>query len=141
MALPQTTRAQANADSLRATIKAALLSDPRTSGLSPAQIDAMVGILAQEAQRQGMTAGDITWRPSPTPTFGANAGDSTGATACGSNSFLCRFNEAFGFAGNDPTIPFVLGASSMGLVWILAEMLHRRRHPQFSQSATTPSSM
>ena len=109
---------------LRSEIRAELLSDPRTSGLSSAQIDAMVDLLAEEAQRQGMTVEDIHWRPQ---TFSSGQNGVAQENSCAASAFLCMFNEAFGFAGNDPTIPFVLGAGSMGLVWIIAEKLHRRR--------------
>jgi hypothetical protein len=50
-------------------------------------------------------------------------------------------SEAFGFVGVDTTIPFTLGAASMGLVWILAEMIHRRRHPVIAPAHTPPTAI
>ncbi|MDO8514300.1 MAG: hypothetical protein Q7S50_02030 [bacterium] len=114
---------------LRSTIRAELLSDPRTSGLSNAELDAMVDLLTDEAGKQGMTVQDIQWRPQNTQSFTASEQSPVSPDACRASRFLCMFNEAFGFAGPDATIAFTLGAASMGLVWIIAEMLHRRRHP------------
>lgn len=125
--LPLLSRAQSAPPSeLRAAIKAQLMSDPRTSSLSAAQIDAMVGILAQEAQSRGMSANDVAWHPNqnavPMNTF---APDFCGAIP----EFLCVFGKAFGLLGPDAIIAYILGASSMGLIWVLAEMLHRHRYP------------
>ena len=113
---------------LRSTIRAELLSDPRTSALSQTQLDAMVDLLTKEAVKKGITAQDIIWRPQ---TFSNNtaAGASTPAQDQCGGSFTCIIDEAFGFVGPDTTIPFALGAASMGLVWILAEMIHRRKYP------------
>ena len=58
--VPVVLHAQAS-DDLRATIRAQLLSDPRTAGLSEEKLDSMVNLLAEEAQKQGVTASDITW--------------------------------------------------------------------------------
>ena len=129
--VPVLTHAQAQTDTLRATIRAELLSDPRTTGLSKTQLDAMVDLLTGEAQKQGITSHDITWRPQSANSFGgANSSSASASSACGGiPSILCMLSEAFGFTGSDVTIPFALGAASMGLVWILAEMIHRRRYP------------
>ena len=126
MVSPRGAHAQQSTNDLRATIKSELLSDPRTLGLSQAEIDAMVNILAQEAQKNGMTVHDITWRPQIMQSAGMNAGGDVAMAFCAPSSILCKFNEAFGFVGPDTIIPFTLGSASMGLVWILAEMLHRR---------------
>ncbi|MEK7156602.1 MAG: hypothetical protein AAB790_02225 [Patescibacteria group bacterium] len=126
--LPFWAHAQNTQSDLRATIRAELLSDPRTSSLSEAQIDALVGLLADEAEKQGITSEDIQWRPQSSERFVATESAAPQAPAC-AGGFLCTMTEAFGFVGADTTIPFTLGAASMGLVWILAEMIHRRRHP------------
>ncbi|MDP2648457.1 MAG: hypothetical protein Q8P19_01000 [bacterium] len=140
VSLPLAVSAQAAGEQLRATIRAELLSDPRTSALSPAQLGAMVELLAQSAEREGISSSDITYRPQSlenipvSPTF---------ADVCGNTpAALCVFGVAFGFLGPTYVIPFTLGAASMGLVWILAEMIHRRRHPAFyggSQDTAAPS--
>ena len=136
--LPFLAHAQNTSSDLRATISAELLSDPRTSSLSQAQIDALVSLLAQEAEKQGITSQDIQWRPQSTERFIATDSAAPQAPEC-AGGFLCTMSEAFGFVGADTTIPFTLGAASMGLVWILAEMIHRRRHPYVS--ATPPASI
>jgi len=126
--LPLLAHAQAPASDLSATIRAELLKDPRTASLSSAELDAMVSILASEAQRQGVTASDITWNPAAD--IVAEVVD-----ACGDiPKFSCIFGLAFGFIGPDPTIPYILGVTSMGLVWLLAEMIHRRRYPVQAQA-------
>ncbi len=122
--LPHAVRAQAASSDLQATIRAELLSDPRTASLSQAQLDAMVSLLAQEAQKKGITASDITWRPQPS----VAPGPAVPPESCAGN-FTCVMDEAFGFIGPDATIPFFLGMASMGLIWILAEMMHRRKYP------------
>lgn len=131
---PRISRAQtAPPSDLRSVIRAQLLSDPRTASLSSDQLDAMVSLLAQQAQKQGITAQDITWRPqAPAPASAPRAP----AESCAGN-FTCVMDEAFGFIGPDTTIPFALGAASMGLIWITAEMLHRRKYPHVpAQSAS-----
>ena len=127
--LPLTIHAQATSSSeLSATIRAQLLSDPRSATLSQAQLDAMVDILSEEAQKQGLSAEDIMWHPNPPAGGWANTTDTSAGMSC-DGSFTCIIDEAFGFVGPDTTIPFFLGMSSMGLIWILAEMLHRHRYP------------
>lgn len=133
LAIPYLGNAQESTDELRATIRGAILSDPRTSSLSETQIDTVVNVLTQEAEKQGMTSQDIQWRPQSTERFFAAEGGAPTAAEC-AGGFLCTMTEALGFVGADTTIPFTLGAASMGLVWILAEMIHRRRHPMAAPS-------
>jgi hypothetical protein len=124
--LPHVAGAQsALSGDLSATIRAELLSDPRTASLSQAQLDAMVSLLAQKAEMQGITAADITWRPQSPVSSGAGAAPTE---SCAGN-FTCIMDEAFGFIGPDTTIPFFLGMASMGLIWVLAEMMHRKKYP------------
>ena len=127
IASPLFSHAESTSD-LSATIRAEIMSDPRTSGLTDAQIDSLVVLLTEEAQKRGITSQDIQWRPQNAERFvpGENAGPS--APEC-MGGFLCTLSEAFGFIGPDATIPFMLGAASMGLIWVIAEMIHRRRHP------------
>jgi hypothetical protein len=126
-------------DDLRGTIRAQLLSDPRTANLSEAELNAMVELLASEAEAQDISSADITWRPQveePVAEAPVVAYDYCGATP----HFLCAFNIAFGFAGTDPTMPFVLGAAAMGLVWVLAEILHRHKKHFVHGPSSGPSS-
>ena len=137
VSVPFFVSAQNASSDLRATIRAELLSDPRTSSLSEAQIDALVGLLADEAEKQGITSQDIQWRPESTERFVATESAAPqDAAECG-GGFLCTMSEAFGFVGADTTIPFTLGAASMALVWLLAEMMHRRRHPYVSAAPSS----
>lgn len=125
-------------DELRTTIRAALAADPRTSGLSQAQVDALVELLASEAEKQGITSQDIEWRPQSNERFVATDSAAPQTSEC-AGGLLCTMTEAFGFVGADTTIPFTLGAASMGLVWILAEMLHRRKYPHVSPATPVTS--
>ena len=121
--------AHAQSGDLRTTIRAELLSDPRTSGLTEEQLSTMVTILAAEAQKRGITASDITWRPANEESFASAAQASDSSSECGNiPSFLCSFNRAFGFAGSDPTIPFVLGGSAMLLILLIGLIIHYERH-------------
>jgi len=137
VSVPFFVSAQNASSDLRATIRAELLSDPRTSGLSEAQIDALVGLLAEEAEKQGITSQDIQWRPESTERFVATESAAPQEAAECGGGFLCTMSEAFGFVGADTTIPFTLGAASMALVWLLAEMIHRRRHPYVSAAPSS----
>ena len=127
--LPRLSHAQAPApqNDLRAVIHAELLGDPRTAGLSQAQLNTMVELLTKQAQKQGVTAHDITWRPQSAQS-GPEGQSGEVMDVCGASTFFCVIDEAFGLVGPDTTIPFSLGAASMGLIWIIAETLHRRRH-------------
>jgi len=120
---PLATYGQATASSsdLRATVEAALLSDPRSNDMTSAQFQAMVDALTKQTQRQGMTAQNIGWRPQAQP--------GAAEAACGSlPSFFCNLSTAFGFAGGNPLIPIALGASAMGLLFVIGMFLHRRGH-------------
>ena len=106
---------------LRATIEAALLSDPRSSGMSQAQFEGMVDALTQQAQRQGVTAQDVGWRPQAQP--------GAAESACGGPpSFLCDLSTAFGFVGADPLISVALGITSALLLFVIGMLLHRLGH-------------
>lgn len=138
--LPLTLHAQTSTSSeLSATIRAQLLSDPRSASLSEAQLSAMVDLLSQEAQKQGLTAQAIEWHPNPT-TLGANSTNSGSTGDICNGSYTCLVDEAFGLVGPDTTIPFFLGMASMGLIWILAEMLHRHKYPHVSVPPAAPTS-
>lgn len=119
--VPLALSAQTGAE-LQATIRAAILSDPRTAAMSEAEIDAMVVALSQEAAAQGVTSQDITWRPQE------EAGAGNQASSCG---MLCMLTNAFGFDGSDVTIPIGLGVSSALLLFLIGSLLHHQygRHP------------
>ena len=48
---------------LSATVRAAILKDPRAQSMSSAQIDAMVSALTTQAQAKGLTAQTVAYTP------------------------------------------------------------------------------
>lgn len=135
LAVPLYTQAQSS--DLRTTIRAALLSDPRTSGLSATQIDAMVEVLAEEAKKRGISSEDIQWRPVSEQTFSDTSGEEV--RSCGNiPSFLCALNTAFGFNGSDPTIAIGLGVTSALLLLIIGLMLERSRRAGVAAAPLPP---
>lgn len=128
MTLPLLVHGDAESN-LRASIRAQLLSDPRTAALSASDLDTMVAILAQEANARGITAQDLEWHPEVRGSQ-SQGGAPISDTCAGTPKILCAFDEAFGFVGPNTLIAYILGVSSMGLIWVLAEMIHRRKFPQ-----------
>lgn len=127
----------AQQDDLNATVRSAILSDPRSASMTSAEIDAMVEILSGQAQEQGVTAQDITWRPAE-PVV-----ETSDTSACGSlPAFFCQLNWAFGFDGSDLKIPIGLGVSSGWLLFVLGMMLEkellRRRALAARPAQTSP---
>ncbi|TSC63270.1 MAG: hypothetical protein Athens041674_266 [Parcubacteria group bacterium Athens0416_74] len=110
--------AQTQDDSLKSTIRAAIQADPRSQGMTEAEIDAMVQALTHQAQSVGMTSEDIVWRPTGE---GAAGGD---APLC--DGVLCGLNYAFGLDGSNYTIPIWLGACALMLMFIIAGILEYR---------------
>ena len=114
-------------EDLSATIRAAILSDPRSQGMSQEQLNALVQALTKQAQAQGVSSHDITWRPQ---VDGFNAQNSMMATEdCGSvPEFACHFNEMIGFSGSNWYVSMFLLLGLMTLILILAMMIeHSRR--------------
>lgn len=112
---------------LEATIRAAIVSDPRSAEMTEAEIDAMVAALVSEAEGQGVTSEDITWRPQDPSTLDQES--SSSAEACGYAAFLCALNDAFGFSGYPLLIPLLLGVSSALLLFVIGSiLLHSHRH-------------
>lgn len=70
--LPAFTSAQTD-ESLRAAIRADLMSDPRSAEMSPTEIDAMVEALAAQAEEEGVAADYLdsqnTFEAAPAPVF------------------------------------------------------------------------
>jgi len=60
--------------------------------LSAAELDAMVDALSQEAQKQGLTARDITWRPAPQNEANPVPTDTCGAMLGGLRMFRSPLN-------------------------------------------------
>jgi hypothetical protein len=119
-AIPLLARAQtASTDQLRATIKAEIMADPRSKDLTQAQIYSMVNALTIQAQEQGLTASQITYRPGSPTTSGSTL------TAC--DDFTCSLGNAFGLNGSIPIIPialFVFAALFILIYGLMREMGH-----------------
>ena len=129
LATPVVIHAQTQ-DDLRATVRAAILTDPRTAELSETDIEVMVAALTEEAVAQGITSEDITWRPQEEGKTDA---------ACGNlPAFFCTLNQAFGFDGSDTAIPIGLAVSSALLIFLIGSiLLHQHgRHPIAGQLST-----
>ena len=123
--VPVLALAESDSD-IRAVIRSSILNDPRTSTLSTAQIDSMVEALAAEANSSGLTAEAITWRPEREASPSASLGEVAEEEVCDSWPPLCTFNTAFGFDDPNSPAPILFGVTSIGMVWILAEVLHIR---------------
>ena len=120
VALSSPARAQEES-TLRSTIRAALIADPRTAALTDTELEQMVSALEGEAEAQGFTPEDIVWRP--------YTGEVGFESACGDLPyFLCALNQAFGFDGSDLAIPFGLGVSSALLLFLIGMLLLRLGH-------------
>ncbi len=114
---------------LRAAVETLLLADPRAASLPQQEFDEMVSALVAAAEKKGLTASEISWRPQPVSSYSQSA--SVGEIqACADNSILCMINEAFGFTGPDISIPMWFGICSAILLLILGGMIevHRRTH-------------
>ena len=111
-------------DELDTTIRAIIMSDPNSAALSEAQLDALTTELAEKARQDGVTLGDILWRPE-TPITEEEAA----AYRCGKvPAFLCALNEAFGFSGDDITLPIGFFLSSIVLLFLIWAMINSYRH-------------
>lgn len=133
LATPSLGYAQERDVELQATIRAAILFDPRTAEMSEEEVGAMVAALSEKAASQGVTSHDIAWRPTE-----EQAGESS---PCGSiKGFLCTLTDAFGFTGSDLAIPIGLGISSALLLFLIGMLLHRLGHHPVAGSMTPTDS-
>ncbi len=125
--VPFVARAQSSDADLNATIRAAITSDPRSQGMTEAQLEALVVALTKQASEQGVTAQDIQWRPLSAEDFAAsNAG--TTNTCSGLPAFFCSIDEAFGLSGPYGFIAITLGLTSAVLLFVIGMFLHRHGH-------------
>lgn len=132
---PFITHAQTAAqDTLRATIQAAITADPRSHSMTEAQISAMVNALTEQANKQNLTAHDIAWRPE---VLGPEQLIPVQQSVCwGFPGFFCTLDQAFGFYGNDPTIPIAFFAASAAFLFVLG-MMREHGHPHMDFSSTS----
>ncbi|MEK7068975.1 MAG: hypothetical protein AAB947_01175 [Patescibacteria group bacterium] len=121
-------------DDRSATIRSAILADPRAEGLSDEDIESMVAVITEEAVVQGITSEDIVWRPQEDV--------ETISPLCGKLPVLfCMLNQAFGFDGSDLTIPIGLGTSSALLLFLIGSiLLHKHGHHPIAGRISTPIS-
>ncbi|QQG38147.1 MAG: hypothetical protein HYS26_01160 [Candidatus Kaiserbacteria bacterium] len=116
-------------EELRSTVRAAILSDPRSASMSEAEIDAMVEALSGQAAEQGVTASDITWQPQQSEFPATSKGE---PTSCAYPTLLCSLNEAFGLSGSSILLPTALGVVSALLLAVVAMMIEHHRKERFS---------
>lgn len=112
---------------VRATIMAQLLEDPRTADVPPDQLQQLVDALAAQAEVQGVDTADLTWQPRPTFAEPAAEPAVPGGACDGGFSALCVLTEAFGFVGDNPTVPLYLLVTS-GLLVLLIVRMKRHHH-------------
>ncbi len=130
LALPFAALAQET--DLKASVRQAILNDPRAAGMTDAQINAMVDTLSEGAKEQGITSQDLVWRPAPTDNM---------QPVCTLPSLLCAMNNAFGFDGSNPLIPTLLGVLAAILLFVIGVMLERHyvhTHPRATASYVPP---
>lgn len=139
LAAPMLVGAQsAEREQLRATIMAQILQDPRSASIPPEQLQLLVDALSQQADEQEIAVEDILWQPAIA--FGASAPEAStqALPACESPfSFACVVAEAFGFVGNNPTIPLYFLVAS-GLLILLITRMHRH-HAYEARVTASPS--
>ncbi|MBI4094115.1 hypothetical protein HY417_04075 [Candidatus Kaiserbacteria bacterium] len=122
--------AQSGAE-LEATIRAAVLSDPRSAEMTEADVDAIVSVLVTEAIEHDVSAEDITWRPE-VPAPWSETADQPGA-ACSYGALLCALNDAFGFSDSFLLIPLLLAITSAILLFVIGSiLLHHHGHHAFA---------
>ncbi|HUO50671.1 MAG TPA: hypothetical protein VMU25_03885 [Candidatus Paceibacterota bacterium] len=137
-ALPLFAQAQTQAqDQLRATIKAEIMADPRSQSLSQAQIQSMVDTLASQAQKQGVTASQLTYRPAaPTTPSTENTQQQPTAQSC--SDFMCAFSHAFGLDGSAPLIVGGLFITAILFIFLFSK-LREMGHPHMQLSGDMPT--
>jgi hypothetical protein len=108
---------------LRATIQTEVMADPRSQTISQAQLSALVDSLTAQAEAQGLTSSDLTYRPSASA--GSEIQAPTSFSQC--STFSCTVSRAFGLDGSIPIIPiafFVAAALFILIYGIMREMGH-----------------
>jgi hypothetical protein len=137
IAMPQRAHAQASTTvSLSDTIRAAILRDPRSVNLTQVQLSAMVDLLSNRAQAQGVTAQTIAYQP------GAFVGTSTTTSApaaCSDvSSWLCPLGMVLGFDTPNKEVPIGLWLTS-GILIITIWQLRKHQIISLAPPRTQPS--
>lgn len=133
---PVVTHAQVRVnEDLRMVIERSLREDPRVQTMPKEKVDALVDALTSEAQAQGVTSYDLTWRPrtiesfvsqpiaEPYQTIVQDQPDWCGAVP----QLLCMFGLSFGLIGTAYGIPIALGSICMVLIVVLGYSLAHHR--------------
>ena len=110
---------------LRASIQAALLSDPRTDTLTPDQLDALVTALLEDSQAKHLKPMDVTYTPRVVTNFGVTE-LSNQAGSC--PLFSCAFARSFGLDGSDDFASPLLLLVSSGLRIMIIRRMFRNTH-------------
>lgn len=128
--LPEVGHAHLAPPELQASIRDALLTDPRTAGMSEEQLSMMVHVLADAAAEEGLTPEEILWRPADPAALDAQVDE---GTSCGLPGVWCVFSSAYGLDGTNDLLPLSLGAASMLMILLIA--MHREHHRTLAASA------
>jgi len=89
--------------------------------MTQVQINSMVEALTTQAEKQGLTSAQLTYKP---PTLGSETSGTT-LTLC--NDISCSLSHAFGLDGSIPIIPialFVIATLFILIYSIMREMGH-----------------
>jgi hypothetical protein len=114
----------ADSAQLRATIRSAILQDPRSASIPSAQLDVMVDALVTRAQGQGITSQSLAYVPGAIPRQPLASND---ALPCdGISPALCPLAYAMGYNNPDKSVPIGLWITSGILIWVISRM---RKHP------------
>ena len=120
----QLTYAQTTSEAqLHSVISAEIQADPRSQTMSQAQISALVDSLTAQAEAQGITAAQLTYRPS---VFNPQTAAPTTFIEC--SSFSCALGNAFGLDGSIPIIPIVLFVAA-ALFILIFSIMREMGHP------------
>ncbi|HVM73613.1 MAG TPA: hypothetical protein VMU13_01905 [Candidatus Paceibacterota bacterium] len=127
---PSLAVAQSNNSSLSsalsATIRAAIMQDPRSATLSATQIDSMVAALSAKAQTQGLTVQDIAYQPGTRGITVPNTGVGAPTVDTCAGSSWCEIGAYLGSG--------VVRNPFYAAFWVLSLMLmviilHMRKNP------------
>ena len=108
---------------LRSTISAEVQADPRSQTMSQAQMNALVNSLTAQAEAQGITAAQLTYRPSIP---GIQTEAPTTLSLC--SGFSCSLGSAFGLDGSIPIIPIALFVAA-ALFIVIFSLMREMGHP------------
>ncbi len=123
---------------LEASIRNALLSDPRASQLPPKELESMVHVLSASAQKEGITQSDIEKAQSVTSTKAKAPTSTSDVCLTTTPAFICALAEAYGLDGSN-LLPFWLAGSAALLILIIGTMLeiHHLAHKKTLENTSS----